>query len=101
MGRIIVLRKESWVTRFWWGLWKWMRPLGQSIGSPKVQSAAPARALRPQMAEQLLHSQRRVVDELRRLNQILARPSTQPPAPRDRPDQRKIRFLHPRLKPQS
>lgn len=101
MGRVIRLRQESWVTRVWWALWRWMRPPlpPRSLRAHlrAVPPASPAPASR--MTEQLLASQRRVVDELKRLQGILARtaapPAERPPRPRGNVHP----FRRPKLKP--
>ncbi|MBI4865866.1 MAG: hypothetical protein HY816_02840 [Candidatus Wallbacteria bacterium] len=102
MGRIIPLRKESWFTRLWWGLWRWMRPSRAEAATfdPSAEPPVSPPWSKSQMQKQLLHSQRKVVDELRRLNQILARTqSTVGPASRTPPGptRRKLRLLVPRL----
>ncbi|MBI4870350.1 MAG: hypothetical protein HY814_02155 [Candidatus Riflebacteria bacterium] len=105
MSRIIHLRRESWVTRLWWSLWRWMRPAGPKPDgvAAKVEAATAVRPLSPQMAHDLLASQRRVVDELRRLNQILARTNTDlgvtSRQPARRHNRSNVHDLMPRLRP--
>ncbi|MBI4872592.1 MAG: hypothetical protein HY814_13610 [Candidatus Riflebacteria bacterium] len=75
MSRVLHFPRQSWATRLWWSFWRWLRPVerGRPRLDDRLESALLPSQGRPRTPQQLLTNQRRVVDELRRLNQLLAR----------------------------
>ncbi len=69
-------RASSWFTRLWWAFWKWLRPRASkrrhAVVRPELQVVTRS-AVNKRMAEQILESQQHVVEELRRLSEILDR----------------------------